>query len=123
MLALARGWERGPGPMAVVACAPSEQHTLGLIAFGLALRNRGWAIVYLGADSPVAMIDEAVLAQGAPVAVVSAVDAERFVPAVDELRALARETRLLLGGAGATDASVASASSDSTPIRSPPPSS
>ena len=29
-----------------------EQHDLGLLAFGLALRGRGWRIVYLGPDAP-----------------------------------------------------------------------
>ena len=31
---------------------PGEQHTLGPIAFALALHERGWRIVYLGADAP-----------------------------------------------------------------------
>ena len=59
LLALARGWDRGGGPRAVLACAPGEQHDLGLIAFGLALRARGWRIVYLGADTPVASVADA----------------------------------------------------------------
>ena len=48
LLGLARGWGLGLGPTAVLACLPGEQHDLGLIAFGLALRSRGWRIVYLG---------------------------------------------------------------------------
>src|SRR5512146_1989282 len=47
LLGLARGWSQGIGPTAVLACAPGEQHDLGLLAFGLALRTRGWCIVYL----------------------------------------------------------------------------
>ena len=42
LLGLARGWGLGLGPTAVLACLPAEQHDLGLIAFGLALRSRGW---------------------------------------------------------------------------------
>jgi DNA-binding transcriptional MerR regulator len=42
LLGLARGWGQGLGPTALLACAPGEQHDLGLIAFGLALRARGW---------------------------------------------------------------------------------
>ena len=53
LLALARGWDRGAGPRAVLACAPGEQHDLGLIVFGLALRQQGWSVTYLGADTPV----------------------------------------------------------------------
>src|SRR5262249_20066340 len=41
LLGLARCWGRGLGPRALLACAPGEQHDLGLIAFGLALRARG----------------------------------------------------------------------------------
>src|SRR5581483_9649680 len=33
LLGLARGWGRGIGPVAVLACAPGEQHDLGLLAF------------------------------------------------------------------------------------------
>jgi DNA-binding transcriptional MerR regulator len=103
MLALARGWERGPGRTAVLACAPRELHTLGLVAFGVALHNRGWAVCYLGADSPIDMVHEAIRAQAAEVAVLSAVDVRRFTGLEEELRALARDTRLLLGGEGATE--------------------
>lgn len=52
LLALARGWDRGLGPRAVLACAPSDQHTLGLIAFGIAMHKLGWRITYLGAQTP-----------------------------------------------------------------------
>jgi DNA-binding transcriptional MerR regulator len=106
LLALGRGWERGPGPTAVLACAPGELHTLGLVSFGVALRNRGWAVCYLGADSPIDMVREAVLAQKADAAVLSAVDASRFVGIDEGLRAIADGTRLFLGGEGATDAVV-----------------
>ena len=58
LLAIARGWGLGIGPVAVLACLPGEQHDLGLIAFGLALRARGWRIVYLGADTPVETVQE-----------------------------------------------------------------
>ena len=42
LLGLARGWGRGAGPRALLACPEGERHDLGLIAFGLALRERGW---------------------------------------------------------------------------------
>ena len=59
LLALARGWDRGLGPRALLACAPGEQHTFGLIAFGIALHEIGWRITYLGADTPIPMVIEA----------------------------------------------------------------
>jgi DNA-binding transcriptional MerR regulator len=52
LLGLARGWGAGNGPLALLACPSGEAHDVGLIGFGLALRNRGWRIVFLGSDTP-----------------------------------------------------------------------
>jgi len=101
LLGLARGWGRGIGPVAVLACAPGEQHDLGLLAFGLALRARGWRIVYLGADTPIGSVADAVRSCGPAVAVVSAVDPRAFRRHAAELEELARDTRLYLAGAAA----------------------
>jgi DNA-binding transcriptional MerR regulator len=106
LLGLARGWGRGLGPLAVLACAPGEQHDLGLLAFGLALRGRGWRIVYLGADMPIESVADAAQAFDAAFVVVSAVDARALRRHSAELRQLARKTRLCLGGAGAAKAQV-----------------
>ena len=104
LLGLARGWGRGIGPVAVLACAPGEQHDLGLLAFGLALRARGWRIVYLGTDTPIMSVTDAARSCSAVVVVVSAVDPRVFRRHAEELQQLARETRLYLGGAGAAKA-------------------
>ena len=61
LLGLARGWDRGSGPRAVLACPPGEQHDLGLVIFGLALREHGWRITFLGADTPPDTLVETVL--------------------------------------------------------------
>jgi DNA-binding transcriptional MerR regulator/methylmalonyl-CoA mutase cobalamin-binding subunit len=106
LLGLARGWGRGLGPTAVLACAPGEQHDLGLIAFGLALRARGWRIVYLGADTPVASVADAARACDPEFVVVSAVGRRVFGLHRSELEQLAAEHRLCLGGAGAATAKV-----------------
>src|SRR5690242_15028148 len=76
--ALACGWDRGVGPRALLACPPGELHDLGLLMFGLALRERGFRIVYLGCNTPVEMIAEAADAAEARAVVVSAVTAVRF---------------------------------------------
>jgi DNA-binding transcriptional MerR regulator len=102
LLGIARGWGVGIGPAAVLACLPGEHHDLGLIAFGLALRSRGWRIVYLGPDSPIDTIEDACNRLHADLVVLSAVSHERVSPVVDELRALARRRRLALGGAAAS---------------------
>jgi MerR family transcriptional regulator, light-induced transcriptional regulator len=101
LLGLARGWGRGLGPRVVLACAPGEQHDLGLIAFGLALRARGWRIVYLGADTPLASVADAARACDPQFVVVSAVGPRVFRRHRAGLTELADAHRLYLGGAGA----------------------
>ena len=101
LLGLARGWGLGRGPTAVLACLPGEQHDLGLIAFGLALRSRGWRIVYLGPDSPIDTVAEVRRRIEPDLVVLSAVSRERVRPLLPKLRALARRHPLALGGAGA----------------------
>ena len=58
LLGLARGWGSGGSPLALLACLPGDQHDLGLICFGLALRGHGWRITFLGPDTPLATIIE-----------------------------------------------------------------
>lgn len=101
LLGLARGWDRGAGPRALLACPPGEQHDLALIAFGIALRNHGWRITHLGSDTPVGTIAEAAQLIDADVVVVAATDRRRLASVADELGGLARTRRLALAGAGA----------------------
>lgn len=101
LLALARGWERGAGPAALLACAPGEQHDLPLIMFGLALRAQGWRVVFLGADTPLESIAEAAEGLRPALVVVSAIRSETFARERAGLAAVAREFRVGLGGAGA----------------------
>ena len=106
LIALARGWGRGRGPHALLACVPGDQHDLGLICFGLALRAHGWRITYLGADTPLpTLIEAADLLQPALV-VVSAALPELAQSALGGLRELACIAPLALAGGG-TDASIA----------------
>jgi DNA-binding transcriptional MerR regulator len=104
LLALARGWERGAGPAALLACAPGEQHDLPLIMFGLALRAQGWRIVFLGADTPLASIAEAAADLRPGLVAISAVRTEAFARERAGLAALARDIRVGLAGAGADPA-------------------
>jgi MerR family transcriptional regulator, light-induced transcriptional regulator len=106
LLGLARGWGFGVGPAAVLACLPGEQHDLGLIAFGLALRSRGWRIVYLGPDSPIDTVADASRRLQPSLVVLNAVSPERVMPALPKLRELARRHRLALGGAAAADSTL-----------------
>ena len=85
LLGLARGWGLGVGPAAVLACLPGEQHDLGLVAFGLALRARGWRIVYLGPDTPIETIEETSRLLQPSLVVLHAATADRVRPVVDQL--------------------------------------
>jgi MerR family transcriptional regulator, light-induced transcriptional regulator len=101
LLGLARGWGLGVGPAAVLACLPGEQHDLGLIAFGLALRSRGWRIVYLGPDAPLDTVAEASRGLQPSLVVLHAVSGERMQPVLAQVRELARHHRVAVGGAAA----------------------
>jgi DNA-binding transcriptional MerR regulator len=103
LLSLARGWGHGVGPLALLACLPDERHELGLVAFGLALRARGWRIAYLGADTPLADVENAAASLAPRLVVLNASTAERVEEEAETLRALAGSCRLALGGPGATD--------------------
>lgn len=102
LLAFARGWDRGLGPRAVLACAPNEQHTFGLIAFGVALHHFGWRITYLGANTGVAMIEEAATHVEPDLVVIAAALPDRLVPILDELGALGERWPAAIAGAGAS---------------------
>lgn len=107
LLGLARGWDRGGGPRAVLACPPGERHDLGLLCFGLALREHGWRITFLGADTPSDTLAETV-SELAPEAVVVAVaDPALLEPAIEQLRAIA--SPVWIAGAGASEETAARA--------------
>jgi MerR family transcriptional regulator, light-induced transcriptional regulator len=102
LMTLARGWGEGQGPHAVLACAPGELHVIGLLCLGLALRERGWRVLFLGADTPIAAVERMVDELAPSLVGLSAVLPERFLLHEEELRALAARTMVGLGGAGAT---------------------
>jgi len=103
LLGLARGWGEGAGLRAALACAPGELHDLPLIVFGLVLAGRGWRITYLGPDTPIATIQEALATMEARLVVIAAMTRQRFRAAQPELTELARHVPVGLAGAGATN--------------------
>ena len=102
LLGLARGWGQGRGPTAVLACLPGEQHDLGLIAFGITLYRRGWRIIYLGPDTPIATIGQATDSIAPDLVVLAGTVPEPFAAHADAIADLTRQTTLAVGGAGAT---------------------
>jgi DNA-binding transcriptional MerR regulator len=102
--ALSRDWGDGVGPRAILACPPGEQHDLGLLCFGLALRESGWRIIYFGAETPIGDIDDVVTQRAPAVVVLAAVTSQPFLDAAEEILELGGHTRVALGGRGATAA-------------------
>ncbi|MCS7006454.1 MAG: MerR family transcriptional regulator [Thermoleophilia bacterium] len=102
LLALGRGWGRGSGPQVLLACPPGELHDLGLIVFGLALRNRGWRITFLGADTPISTVRDTAQRLEPDLVVLATLLPSRFERVLDELLALAARWPVAIAGAGAT---------------------
>lgn len=103
LMALARSWDLGTGPRAVLACAEGELHDLPLVCFGLALRARGWRVSYLGADTPVASLVEAARTLEPDAVVVSGTIAGSLDGVLPRLREVALHAPLYLAGAAATE--------------------
>lgn len=104
LLGLARGWGRGIGPAVVLACVPGERHDIPLIVLGLGLRERGFRITFLGADTPVADVSPVVSRVGAVAVVVVGVTPGILEASARELRRLDLGRRLVLGGPDASSA-------------------
>ncbi|UBV43539.1 cobalamin B12-binding domain-containing protein [Deinococcus taeanensis] len=94
------GVNEGFGPLVVAACAPLEQHELGLMMLTLALRRRGVRVAYLGANTPLGDLAVFARMQGAR-AVLLALNGEWALNAtLEHLRDLGGlNVPLFLGGA------------------------
>jgi DNA-binding transcriptional MerR regulator len=103
LLGLAQGW--GQGPAAILACLPGEHHELGLLAFGVALRRRGWRITYLGTDSPIGAVADIARSLRPAVVVLVSMNPDNFLdhaPEIRKLRKLATQVPVVIAGMGAT---------------------
>lgn len=92
--------EPGYGPMALLGCFPGEQHDLGLICFGLALRANGWRVTHLGPDTPFPAITEAARRGAAGVDRPDHVDPLDRGAVEKELAAISAHAPAALAGAG-----------------------
>ena len=102
LLGLARGWDTGVGPRALLACPPDERHDLGLVCFGLALRQHGWRITHLGQDTPVDVLRDVAAELHPAVVIVCAEREEPMRAAIGEIEQLARRFHVAIAGRGAT---------------------
>lgn len=77
------------GPLLVAACLPGEQHEFGLLLFALAAHARGYRIILLGADMPLAPIAAVVKRTGSAGIILSGsveCDAQQLQTELEELR-------------------------------------
>ena len=98
LMGLARGWGGGDGNLALLACPPGEYHDFGLIGFGLALRQRGWRITFLGSDTPIESIKTCAEETEPDVIVVFAMNEDLLAAVEPGLAVLAGRSKLLLAG-------------------------
>ncbi len=101
---LTRDWQRPGRPQVLLACAPEEQHDLGLLMFGVALHELGWSVTWLGTRTPVSSIAH-VVDELDPACVVMAALAPSALPRAQEteLEQLARRVPIFVGGSAAWD--------------------
>jgi DNA-binding transcriptional MerR regulator len=100
---------RATQPPVVCACAPGEQHEIGLLTVAIELRRRAIPVVYLGADTPVESLLSTAERLHAPVAVVGITVDRHLQPWVDQreaARAAAERpgTAMIWAGPGAAGA-------------------
>jgi DNA-binding transcriptional MerR regulator len=102
LLGLAQGWGQGQGPLAILACLPGEHHELGLLAFGVALRRRGWRITYLGTDSPIDAAADTARSLAPAVVVLLSINPDNFLDHAGQIEQLANQVPVMIAGTGAT---------------------
>jgi DNA-binding transcriptional MerR regulator len=102
LLGLAQGWGQGQGPLAILACVPGEHHELGLLAFGVALRRRGWRITYLGTDSPIDAVADLARSLAPAAVVLLSINPDNFLDHAPDIEQLANQAPVMIAGTGAT---------------------
>jgi methanogenic corrinoid protein MtbC1 len=105
LLALARLWGRGSGPLALLACAPGEQHDISLIIFGLLLRSYGWRVLFLGANTPLWTLEDTAKSTAPDVIVLVTFDAALLASEGAAVRRLGRRAPLFVSGPASTEMS------------------
>ena len=106
--------------VAVLACAPGEQHDIGLLMLAVMLRADGWRVEFLGADTPVDTAIAFADRIGATMLCISAARSEsvellRLALAADDRRPTAA---LVVGGAAIDPADRPASSERPTPTAS-----
>ncbi|HEV2774157.1 MAG TPA: MerR family transcriptional regulator, partial [Solirubrobacteraceae bacterium] len=98
MFGFARRAGRAGSRRAVLACVPGEQHSLGLTAFGVVLKDLGWNVTFLGRDVPVASVLHASDTVRADAIVLAAVLPEPLAAASSALSEIMETHSVVVGG-------------------------
>ena len=101
---------RAAAPKVLLACAPGEEHELGLLALAAELRSFGYRVTYLGPAVPVDALVATIASERPAVAIVAVIVERHLRPLADRGELLRRTlksagTKLLWGGPGAAPAS------------------
>lgn len=89
------------GPCAVVACPPGERHDLGPLGFAVLLREAGWQVDFLGADTALAILSRTCQVTHPDLVVVSGTRSTVLEARTSALRRLDLDWQVVLAGAGA----------------------
>ncbi len=99
-------------PVCVLACAEKDSHTLGLSFLQLCLREAGWHPLWVGANTPIEYICDAMSAEEVRMAAISAsssssdaVELSDYATRLEEC-CMETDTLLVLGGSGAWPATL-----------------
>ena len=87
-------WRYGPGALARVGRLPT-------FILGLALRDRGWRVTFLGPDTPIKTLAAAADQLAPNVVVLSSLTREPLAAAVTEIAQIAASRPVFLAGPGA----------------------
>jgi len=102
LMNLTLGLDVATGPRALLACPSGERHDIGLLAFGLLLRERGWRIVFIGQDTPAANVAGTAATLSPDAVVLAGVEPRRLREAAAELERIASAFDLYIGGRAAS---------------------
>jgi DNA-binding transcriptional MerR regulator len=104
LLALLNIYDVSEGRATIIAaCAPGEQHELGLLLLALLLVRRNYRVIFLGADVPLDALQQTVAQVQPDVVCISAstpVTAEHALTSARALRVSAPNTLVVVGGQG-----------------------
>jgi methanogenic corrinoid protein MtbC1 len=86
----------------LLACPSGELHDLALMVFGIVLNRNGWRIDYLGANTPIEELDNAIDSTHPDLVVLAATQPDIFRSLRIRLLAISRRVPVAIAGAGAT---------------------